>query len=301
MQCLQPNFTTDGIRNFMAQEKQCKQPILIDGKNIFTYCFQSIQRLQPNFTTDGIKNVMVQQKQRKQLLLTDDKNIYTYCFQSMQRLQPNSKTYAIRNFMYTKHNGDNPKLRIFSFIPQRRPMQPNFINHTYQTKNQTNTTQTTKATTSMWASPLTQSLLLQLRQHKFWSIHIQISINFKKFIFNRFRIFHASPICAFRRSWKTCTWLDEQFRTFHQSLHESITHCVVTFLINLKITFVQVKSPGFWNNYYSVFSFSESHFLSELYIDFFFSRNSFAKKWTTTTKQQKKHKWKYTNTTTNKI
>ena len=77
MQRLQPNFTTDGIRNFMAQQKQRKQPILIDGKNIFTYCFHLIQRLQPNFTTDGIRNFMVQQKQRKQLLLTDDKNIFT--------------------------------------------------------------------------------------------------------------------------------------------------------------------------------------------------------------------------------
>ena len=103
----------------MAQQKQRKQPILIDGKNICTYCFQPIQRLQPNFTTDGIRNFMAQQKQRKQLHLTDDKNIFTYCFQSLQRLQPNSKTYAIRNFMYTKHNGDNPKLRIFSFILQR--------------------------------------------------------------------------------------------------------------------------------------------------------------------------------------
>ena len=71
---------------------------------------------------------MAQQKQRKQLHLTYDKNIFTYCFQSIQRLQPNSKTYAIRNFMYTKHNGDNPKLRIF--IPQRQRIQPNFINHT---------------------------------------------------------------------------------------------------------------------------------------------------------------------------
>ena len=142
----------------MAQQKQRKQPILIDGKNIFTYCFQPIQRLQPNFTTDGIRNFMAQQKQRKQLHLTDDKNIFTYCFQSLQRLQPNSKTYAIRNFMYTKHNGDNPKLRIFSFIPQRRRIQPNFMNHTYQTTNQTNTTQTTKTTTSTWVSPLTPSL-----------------------------------------------------------------------------------------------------------------------------------------------
>ena len=112
----------------MAEHKQRKQPILIDGKNIFTYCFQPIQRLQPNFTTDGIRNVTVQQKQRKQLHLTDDKNIFPYCFQSIQRLQSNSKTYTIRNFMYTKHNGENPKLRIF--IPQRQRIQPNFINHT---------------------------------------------------------------------------------------------------------------------------------------------------------------------------
>ena len=64
----------------MAQPKQRKQPILIDGKNIFAYCFQQIQRLQPNFTTDGIRNFMAQQKQRKQLLLTDDKNVFTDYF-----------------------------------------------------------------------------------------------------------------------------------------------------------------------------------------------------------------------------
>ena len=85
----------------MTQQKQRKQPILIDGKNIFTLYSQPMQRLQPNFTTDGIRNFMAQQKQRKQLHLTYDKNIFTYCFQSLQRLQPNYKTYAIRNFMYT--------------------------------------------------------------------------------------------------------------------------------------------------------------------------------------------------------
>ena len=97
------------------------------------------------------------------------------------------------------------------------------MNHTYQTTNQTNTAQTAKTTASVWVSPLTQSLLLQLRQRKFWSIHIQISTSFKKFIFNQFRTFHASPISAFHRSRKTCTWLDEQFRTFHPSLHEPVT------------------------------------------------------------------------------
>ena len=34
----------------------------------------------------------------------------------------------MRHFMYTKHNGDNAKLRMFSFIPQRQRIQPNFMN-----------------------------------------------------------------------------------------------------------------------------------------------------------------------------
>ena len=81
---------------------------------------------------------MAQQKQRKQLILTDDKDIFTYCFQSIKRLQPNSNIYVIRNLMYTKYNGDNPKLRIFSFIPQQRRIQPNFrVIHTKQPTKQT--------------------------------------------------------------------------------------------------------------------------------------------------------------------
>ena len=66
----------------MAQQKQRKQLILTDDNNIFTYCFQSIQRFQPNIKTDDIKNFMAQQKQRKQIIATDDKNIFTYFFQS---------------------------------------------------------------------------------------------------------------------------------------------------------------------------------------------------------------------------
>ena len=142
----------------MAQQKQRKQPIVIDSRNIFNYCFQPIQRLQPNFTNDGIRNFMSQRKQRKQPIIIDGKIIFTRCFQSIPRLQRNSKTYATRNFMYTKHNGDNPKLRIFSFISEQRRMQPNLMNYTYQTTNQTNTTQTSKTTTSKWVSPPTQSL-----------------------------------------------------------------------------------------------------------------------------------------------
>ena len=34
--------------------------------------------------------------------------------------------------MYTKHNRDKTKLKIFSFIPQQQYIQPNFMNHTYQ-------------------------------------------------------------------------------------------------------------------------------------------------------------------------
>ena len=58
MQSVKPNFITDGIRNFMGQQKQRKQLILTDNKNIFTYCFQLIQRIQHNFKTDGIRNFM---------------------------------------------------------------------------------------------------------------------------------------------------------------------------------------------------------------------------------------------------
>ena len=117
---------------------------------------------------------MAQQKQRKQLILTDKKNISTYLFQSIQRLQPNFMTDGIRNFMYTKHNGDNAKLRIFSFIPQRQRIQPKFMNdriktfiHTKQLNTHTHTTRTTK----------------------FCSIHIQTPQEI-----GRFRTFHPSQI-----------------------------------------------------------------------------------------------------------
>ena len=138
-------------------------------------------------------------------------------------MQPNSKTYAIRNLKYTKHNGDNPKSRIFSFIPQRRRIQPNFMNHTYQT-NQTNTTQTTKTTISTWVLLLTQSLCSYNWDNANFGVFIfKFQPISKKVVFNQFRTFHPSPICTFNRSRKICTWLDEQFRTFHLSLHESVT------------------------------------------------------------------------------
>ena len=76
---------------------------------------------------------MAQQKQRKKLILTDNKNISTSRFQSIQRLQPNFMIDGIRNFMYTKHNGDNAKLRVFSFILQRQLIQTNFMDDSIRT------------------------------------------------------------------------------------------------------------------------------------------------------------------------
>ena len=137
---------------------------------------------------------MVQQKQRKQLLLTDDKNIFTYyCFQ---------------------YNGDNPKLRIFSFIPTTtyaahfyESYIPNSKPNKHNPNNQNNDINVGFTTN-------TKFVLLQLRQRKFWSIHIQISTNFKKFIFNQFRTFHAWPICAFHRSRKPVRVLMNNFVHF---------------------------------------------------------------------------------------
>ena len=42
----------------------------------------------------------------------------------------------------------------------------------------------------------TKFVLLKLRQRNFWSIHIQISTNLKKFVFNQFYTFHPPPICV---------------------------------------------------------------------------------------------------------
>ena len=62
--------------------------------------------------------------------------------------------------MYTKHNGDNAKLSIFTFMPQQQRIQLNFMNYTEQKTNQTNTTRTAKTTTLTRVSPLTQCLCL---------------------------------------------------------------------------------------------------------------------------------------------
>ena len=91
----------------------------------------------------------------------------------MQRLQPDFKTDGIRNFMHIKHNGDNAKLRIFSFIPQR---QPNFLNHTYQTTNPNQHKPNNQNNCiNVGFTTYTKFVLLKLRQRRFWSIHVRIS------------------------------------------------------------------------------------------------------------------------------
>ena len=42
-------------------------------------------------------------------------------------------TDGIQRFMYCKHNGDNAKLRMFSFIPQQQRIQPSFMNDSMRT------------------------------------------------------------------------------------------------------------------------------------------------------------------------
>ena len=102
--------------------------------------------------------------------------------------------------MYTKHNGNNAKLRIFSFIPQRQRIQPRFMNHTYQTTKHTNTTRRTKTTTSTLVSPLTQSLCSYKRGNGNSGVFIfklrNKFSNFVHFIHHQFEQFinHEKPV-----------------------------------------------------------------------------------------------------------
>ena len=81
----------------MAQHKQCKQLILTDNKNIFTYCFQPIQRLQPNFKTDGIRNFMYTKHKE------DNEKLQIFSFKPQrQHIQLNFMNDSIRTFIHTK-------------------------------------------------------------------------------------------------------------------------------------------------------------------------------------------------------
>ena len=89
-------------------------------------------------------------------------------------------TDGIRNFMYSKHNGGNAKLRIFSFILQLQRIQPNFMNDSIRTfvhTKQLNTLaqpEQPKQHINLDFTCNTKFMLLQLRQRKFCSIRIQI-------------------------------------------------------------------------------------------------------------------------------
>ena len=152
--------------------------------------------------------------------------------------------------LYIKHNGDNAKLRTFSFISQWQRMQLNFMtdsirafigtNSKHNLNNQNseikhiNTTWTTKTTKSTWVSLIRQSLcsynwgnanswvfIFKLRNKpttqttKSCCYLDNFAVNFVHFIHQQF--------CTIHRSQKTCAWLAEHFRTFHLSLHESVT------------------------------------------------------------------------------
>ena len=115
--------------------------------------------------------------------------------------------------MCTKNNGVNAKLRISCFISQRQRIQPNFLNHKYQTTKYTNTMRTTTLTTSMWVSPITQSLCSYNWDNANSGVFIfkfrNKVTNFVHFIHHQFFTDHQSR--------KTCTLLDDQFRTFIHS------------------------------------------------------------------------------------
>ena len=85
------------IRNFIAQQKQRKQLVLTDRKNIFNYHFQPIQRLQSKFMTDSIKKIMYIKHSEGNAEL----RIFSFITQR-QRIQPDFMTDSIRTFIHTK-------------------------------------------------------------------------------------------------------------------------------------------------------------------------------------------------------
>ena len=125
--------------------------------------------------TDGIRSFIAQ---RKQLILTNSKNIFANHFQTTQLLQPIFMTDSIRNFMYTKHNGGNAELRIYSFILQRQRIQPSFMTDSIRTfthTKHTNNLNNQNNYINVGSTSKKKFMLLQLRQSKFLSIHIQTS------------------------------------------------------------------------------------------------------------------------------
>ena len=71
-----------------------------------------------------------------------------------------------------------------------------WIIHIKQANKQTQPKQPKQRHQNMGFTTNTKFVLLKLRQRNFWSIHIQISTNLKKFVFNQFYTFHPPPICV---------------------------------------------------------------------------------------------------------
>ena len=105
---------------------------------------------------------MAQQKRLKQRILTDNKTIITYLFQPVQRLQTEFYDLWHKNFIYTKHNGDCSKLRIFLLIPQRQRKQPKHANNQTYKHNPNNQNNDI----DMGFTTNKKPALLQLRQRK---------------------------------------------------------------------------------------------------------------------------------------
>ena len=90
----------------MTQQKQRKQLILTDNKNISSYRFQPAQRLPPNFMTAGIRNFMYPKHNAKFRIF--------YFILQWQRIQPNFMTHSIKTFIQMKQSNTH-----------RQPEQPN--------------------------------------------------------------------------------------------------------------------------------------------------------------------------------
>ena len=140
-----------------------------------------------------------------------------------------SKTETTQNqvYFYTATTTYTPQF-YESYIPNNKPNKHN-------PNNQNNDI-------SVGFTTNTKFVLLQLRQRKFWSIHIQISINFKKFNFNQFRTFHASPISAFHWSQKPARGLMKNFVHFIHPYMNTLPNSMVEPFFTASVGIVLVTS-----------------------------------------------------------
>ena len=111
------------------------------------------------------------------------------------------------------------------------------MNQAYQTTKQTNSNNQNNDICVGFTTK-TKFMLLQLRQRRFWRIHIQISQQIDKF-----RTFHPSlheSVTAFSASWSSMSVLD-------QYSHANRCHCINSFSVKLYCFEKEVTS--FYRNY----------------------------------------------------